>query len=159
MSLSDYVEHKPVIETDRLIIREMCIEDVPSLREWITDPGICKYWGKGPGKTEKHPELMFEKQRKPVKSFHLGIEEKCSSKIIGDIWVYQIVNNCMASVALRISNDKHGLGYGTEALYAMTEFCFVHTELKRLWTEVDVRNTASIRVLEKCGYKREGTIR
>ena len=49
--------------------------------------------------------------------------------------------------------------YGTESLSAMTKFCFEHTELRRLWTEVDVRNIASCRVLEKCGYTREGSIR
>ncbi len=51
------------------------------------------------------------------------------------------------------------MGYGTEALSAMTGFCFENTELKRLWAQVDVRNTASVRMLEKCGYTREGLIR
>ena len=32
-------------------------------------------------------------------------------------------------------------------------------ELQRLWTDVDVNNTASCRVLEKCGFTREGTVR
>ena len=41
----------------------------------------------------------------------------------------------------------------------MTRFCFEKTELKRLWTKVDVRNTASQKMLEKCGYIREGLIR
>ena len=47
----------------------------------------------------------------------------------------------------------------TEALDAITGFCFAHTELQRLWTQVDVRNLPSQRMLEKCGYTREGLIR
>ena len=41
----------------------------------------------------------------------------------------------------------------------MTDFCFRNTELQRLWTKVDVRNTASWKMLEKCGYTREGLVR
>ena len=41
----------------------------------------------------------------------------------------------------------------------MVSFCFEKTELKRLWAEVDVRNVASQRILEKSGFTREGLIR
>ena len=85
--------------------------------------------------------------------------ERLHQKIIGDIWLYLIKNNRMASVAIRLSKEAQGKGFGTEALSAMTKFCFEHTELKRLWTEVDVRNVASQRMLENCGYTREGLIR
>ena len=41
----------------------------------------------------------------------------------------------------------------------MVRFCFEKTELKRLWAEVDIRNVASQRILEKSGFTREGLIR
>ena len=157
--LADYIYDKPVIETERLRLRKMTAEDVPSLKEWMPDSSVYTYWGKGPGRTEKQPELMFEKEERPSKSFHLGIEELSSGKVVGDIWVYLIENDRMASVAVRVAPACQGKGYGTEALGAMTEFCFRNTELKRLWTEVDVRNKASQRMMEKCGYTREGLIR
>ena len=70
-----------------------------------------------------------------------------------------IENDRMASVAVRLSSEYQGNGYGTEALSAMTKFCFENAELKRLWTEVNTRNIASQKMLEKCGYTREGLIR
>ena len=79
--------------------------------------------------------------------------------MIGEIWVYLIENDRMAKVAVRLSRAYHGKGYGTEALSAITAFCFEHTELQKLWTDVDVRNEDSVRILEKCGYRREGLIR
>ena len=39
------------------------------------------------------------------------------------------------------------------------DFCFTHAELQRIWTDVDKRNIASWKVLEKCGFTREGMIR
>ncbi|WP_024832912.1 GNAT family N-acetyltransferase [Ruminiclostridium josui] len=40
-----------------------------------------------------------------------------------------------------------------------SDFGFENTEIQRLWTKVDVRNIASCRMLEKCGYTKEGLIR
>lgn len=157
--LKDYIDNKPIIQTDRLVIRPMNKDDVDSLKKWLPDESIYTYWGKGPSKSEKNPELLFEKQDKPSKSFHEGIALKDNNEVIGDIYVYLIENDRMASVAIRISKEYQGKGYGTEALKAMTDFCFKNTELKRLWTEVDIRNVGSYKMLEKCGYQREGLIR
>lgn len=159
MALADYIKNKPVIETDRLIIRPMSVSDLPALKKWMPDRSIYAYWGKGPSKAEMNPELLFEKTERPTKSFHLGIAEKQSDEVIGDLWVYLIENDRMAQIAIRLSKDKQKRNFGTEALSAMTRFCFENTELQRLWTEVDVRNIASCRMLEKCGYTKEGLIR
>ena len=159
MALADYITAKPTIDTLRLKLRPLCAGDIPALQEWMPDPSLYTYWGKKPGKADKNPALLFEKPEKPAKSFHLGIEEKASGKVIGELWVYLIQNDRMATVAVRLAPVCQGKGYGTEALSAMTRFCFEHTELQRLWTEVDVRNIPSQRVLEKCGYVREGHIR
>lgn len=159
MALADYINNKPTVETERLIIRPMTKEDIPALKEWLPDKILYTYWGKSPSKAELNPELLFEKEEKPTKSFHLGIAVKETNKVIGDIWVYLIEKDRMASVAIRLSKSFQGKGYGTESLSAMTRFCFENTELQRLQAEVDVRNISSGRMFEKCGYKREGHIR
>ncbi len=157
--LADYIENKPIIETERLRLRRMTIEDVPSLQEWMPDKDMYKYWGKGAGRTDKDPSLLFARDEKPTKSFHLGIELKESGKVIGEFWVYLIENDRMAKLACRIAEKDWGKGYATEALNAVVKFCFENTELQRLWTDVDVRNVGSCRVLEKGGFTREGLIR
>ena len=103
--------------------------------------------------------MLFEKENKHTKSFHLGISVKGLDKVIGDLWVYLIENDRMTSVAIRLSKKYQGKGYGTEDLSAMVSFCFEKTELKRLWIKVDIRNVASQRILEKSGFTREGLIR
>ena len=159
MALADYVRAKPVIGTARLRLRPMVAGDVPALREWMGDGRLYAYWGKGPGRTDKDPALLFGREGRPTKSFRLGIEERESGKVVGEIWVYRIENDRMAAVAIRVAPSRQGKGYGTEALSAMTRFCFERTELRRLWAEVDVRNAASRRMMEKCGYRLEGVIR
>jgi [ribosomal protein S5]-alanine N-acetyltransferase len=53
-----------------------------------------------------------------------------------------------------------GRGIATAALAALTRHAFrVHPELRRLWAVPLASNPASARVLEKAGYRREGTMR
>ena len=113
MALADYLHDKPVIETERLVLRPMVRADVPALREWMPDERLYRYWGKGPSKAEKNPELLFGRKERATKSFHLGIAEKESGKVVGDIWVYKIENDRMASVAIRLAAACQGKGYGT----------------------------------------------
>ena len=159
MALADYIHKKPSIITERLTIRPLIPSDIPALKEWMPDNSLYRYWGKKPGKTDKCPELLFEKAEKPSKTFHLGIALNKEIKAIGDLWVYLIENDRMGSLAIRISRSYHGKGYGTEALSAIVKFCFENTELKRLQATADIRNAASCRILEKCGFVREGLIR
>ena len=40
MALADYIYNKPTIETDRIVIRPMTIEDLTDLKEWVIDKSI-----------------------------------------------------------------------------------------------------------------------
>ena len=50
MALADYINNKPVIETNRLILRPMIVSDISALKKWMPDKSIYTYWGKGPSK-------------------------------------------------------------------------------------------------------------
>ncbi len=154
MSLKDYIENKPVLETERLTLRTLCRDDVPALREWKANPEIYKYWGMNIGKNDKNPELMFEKAERPTKSFHWGIICRADGKAIGEMWMYLIEKDRRAKVGFRLSPDYQGNGLAYEALKAVTEFCFTKTELQSLWTDVHVDNIASYKTLEKAGFRR-----
>ena len=43
--LKDYEIDKPILETDRLIIRVLNENDVPDLKEWLGRDEIYTYWG------------------------------------------------------------------------------------------------------------------
>ena len=159
MALKDCIKEKPTIETNRLTLRPMTALDVPSLEEWMPDKSIYTYWGKTPGKTDKAPSLMFSKADRSTKSLHLGIVLNETRKVIGEIWIYLIENDRMAKLAVRIGRSFQGKGYGSEAVCAMIDFCFEKTELQRIWTDVHTDNIASCKMLEKCGFTREGKIR
>ncbi len=65
-----------------------------------------------------------------------------------------------AEVGYWVAHAHWGRGVATEALRLLTEHAFAaNPELRRLWAVPYATNDASARVLEKAGYRREGTLR
>ena len=64
-----------------------------------------------------------------------------------------------AEVGYELDPERWGRGYMPEALRAMCRFGFDRMELHRVVANVDPRNRASVRTLEKVGFILEGTLR
>ena len=162
--LKDYEQNKPSLETERLTLRPLTAEDAPDLKEWLGLDEIYTYWGRKASKGERDPELLFIDarpwvKRKPSQDFNWGIVWKESGKVIGMLAIFDVQNQRMASVGYRLHPAYWRQGIVTEALRRAVDFVFSETELRRLEATADVRNVASLRVLEKCGFIREGTVR
>jgi RimJ/RimL family protein N-acetyltransferase len=50
-------------------------------------------------------------------------------------------------------------GYATEAIIIMVDYLFFSKTIERVQAKADPENTASCKVLEKAGFKREGILR
>ncbi len=168
--LKDYLEQKPTLETPRLTLRPLVPEDAEDLRRWLGRDEIYTYWGRPASKGEREPELLFIDprpwvKRKPSPDFKWGMVlrqadgDRPAGSVIGDISIFDIENARMGSVGYRLDPECWGHGYTSEALRAAVDFIYEHTELDRLHATADVRNLASNRVLEKCGFVHEGTVR
>lgn len=57
-----------------------------------------------------------------------------------------------------LTEASWGQGYATEAARSMLDWAFETLDLNRVQSEADTRNVGSYRVLEKCGFTREGTL-
>lgn len=57
-----------------------------------------------------------------------------------------------------VGEEHWGKGLATCAAREMTGYCFHTLQLHRVWATPFARNLASIRVLEKLGYRHEGTL-
>jgi RimJ/RimL family protein N-acetyltransferase len=55
--------------------------------------------------------------------------------------------------------SERGKGYCTEAVRIMVDYLFLSRETMRIQATTDTRNLASQKVLEKAGFKKEGTMR
>ena len=57
--LKDYLTDKPILETDRLIIRALNESDVADLKEWLGRDEIYTYWGSNAPLFLRPPHAMI----------------------------------------------------------------------------------------------------
>ena len=72
MKLQDYIQNKPILDTERLLLRPLQYDDIDDLKEWLGDKSLYQYWGKRPGKSDLNPELLFQKKGTTYKELSLG---------------------------------------------------------------------------------------
>ncbi len=87
-----------------------------------------------------------------------GVVEAGSPNLVGRVRISGIERGAFQSAHLGyfIDCDCCGRGYATAAVSAVTRWAIADAGLHRLQAAVMPNNRGSIRVLEKCGYRREG---
>ncbi|MFQ7002726.1 MAG: GNAT family N-acetyltransferase [Ruthenibacterium lactatiformans] len=92
--------------------------------------------------------------------FYLALKD-VPGRVIGSVALNNIVRGAFQSCFLgyKLDGALCGRGYMTQAVEACTRFAFGPAALHRVEANVMPRNTASLRVLEKCGYRPEGLAR
>ena len=77
---------------------------------------------------------------------------------IGELCFKGLDENGVAEIGYGISEEHRCQGYATEAVKAVLTWAFQNTEVTAIEAETDAENTASKRVLEKCGFIANGKI-
>ncbi len=83
--------------------------------------------------------------------------EKMDGTLVGDLCFKGLQDNGIAEIGYGILEAYQGQGYTTEAVRAACRWAFGHVEVKSLEAETDAGNAASQRVLQKCGFRPNGT--
>jgi len=123
--------------------------------------------------TITRPDAFFtlERQAEKIKQaanawendgmYRFGIFLNETDELIGTIALSDILRGGIQSCYVGYSLDEvhNGKGYATEALGLIVKFGFEELKLHRIEAGVMPRNVASQRVLEKCGFVREGLAR
>nr|MBN2278749.1 GNAT family N-acetyltransferase [candidate division Zixibacteria bacterium] len=94
------------------------------------------------------------------KSFFIGGFDKSNQQFVVQVYV-GLINGDLPEYQIGFFVDRgyEGQSYVTEAVRATLEFIFHYLEAHRVSAECDETNTRSIRVLERCGMVREGSLR
>lgn len=95
------------------------------------------------------------------REYSFGIYDKDSQQLIGHISLYAIKRLPYSSAFIGYSMDKNcvGKGIATEAVHLVLQFAFQTINIHRVEAYVAPQNGASVRVLEKSGFVREGLLR
>ena len=86
--------------------------------------------------------------------------DRASGRIVGSIGVFHADWQVgSAEIGYGVRRSARSQGYATEALVAVARWLLTEAGIQRAWLTANTDNLASIRVAEKAGFHREGTLR
>lgn len=147
-----------MIETGRLVIRKFSPDDHLDLFEYLSDPAVYAFEPGKPVSIEEAKAMALERSQG---SDFLAVELKAKKKMVGHLYFKQAEPTWLLTWELGyIFNPKYQRnGYGSEAAAALTAYGFEHFNIHRIMARCNPENPASWKLLERVGFKREGSFR
>lgn len=94
----------------------------------------------------------------PGEWFQLAIESKETGGLVGDVAMHVSDDDPLqVEIGFSMATDHQGLGYATEAVETLLDYLFRDLRKHRAFAITDVSNARAIELLERVGFRREGT--
>ena len=153
-----------IIETERLILRRFeYTDDIAMLKNWVADEKIQSLYSEPVYTTKEAVKELLDKYIGSYEKndyYRWAIIEKSCDECIGQIAYFLVDNkNHFAEIEYCIGSDFQCNGYATEATKAVIAYGFEKMNLHKVQICTKTINLPSKRVIEKCGFTYEGTLR
>ncbi len=100
--------------------------------------------------------VKFTSQQNPPRNLAIASDGEAFGGI--GLRLHDDVHRCSAEVGYWIGEPFWGRGITAQALSVFTQYAFHNFTVERIYAGVFERNTSSVRVLEKAGYRYEATL-
>jgi ribosomal-protein-alanine N-acetyltransferase len=152
-----------IISTDALTLRFLSEADLPAAYDIFSHPEVMRYWSYAPWTDRSQAErwlINIQKGYRSGDAFQLGIERRADHILLGTCSIFQFhVASRRAEIGYALGRPYWGLGYMNQALRALLRYAFQTRDLNRLEADIDPRNVASAKTLERLGFQKEGHLR
>ena len=148
------------IETQRLLLRPFEEKDLEDLYEYAKNPYVGPAAGWPPHTSVADSHSILNNFIEQGEVWALMLKEK--NKVIGSLGLHKDQLRSATDVKMVgyvLSQDYWGLGLMPEAVKAVIESTFTTTDVAILTVHHYAHNLNSKRVIEKCGFRYEGTLR
>lgn len=152
-----------IIETERLILRPFLETDAADVYEYLKEPAVNCFASMKLDTLEDAKEEM--KKRVGETEYYFAITLKDGGKVIGEIDAYpeageshedETAPKDTFSPCWMLNLNYTGKGYAYEAAHAFFDYLFNEKDARRIYAYTEDYNTASQRLCEKLGMRREG---
>lgn len=142
----------PVLSTGRLVLRPMQPADAMALHPWMSDPEVMRYWSTPPHADEA-TTVRWVKESIAAMQEGKGMEYVVldHQHMVGRLGLFDNEN-----IGYFFGRPYWNRGYATEALRAFIGLAFDRCGVGHIHADVDPRNAASLRLLERLGFRRTG---
>ena len=151
------------LTTEHLRLRPLVAADAPALLAAFSDPRVMRYWSTSPWTGIEQAQAFIERSLEAQQSgdaLRLGIMRTGDGLLIGQCTLFSFsAQSRRAEIGYALRADAWGQGHMHEALCALLDHGFGEMQLNRIEADIDPRNAASARSLERLGFAREGLLR
>lgn len=148
-----------VIETERLLLREMTEEDFPALYKVLADSDITKHYPYVFDENRVRNWILRNIERYRVFGFGLwAVCLKATVEMIGDCGLtMQLINGeIKPEIGYHIRSDKQRNGYAKEAAIAVRDWTFNNTSFNVVYSYMKHTNEPSYKTAISYGCKQVG---
>jgi RimJ/RimL family protein N-acetyltransferase len=149
------------IRTERLVLRLYAPDDLDAHFDIQSRAEVARYLYWSPRDREQAAETLQQKiNHRSIEAdgdiLSLAVVRAEGGPLIGDLMVrYASATHRQVEIGYIFHPDAHGQGFATEATRAIVDLAFRQLRAHRVYGQIDARNDASARVLERVGMRRE----
>lgn len=141
------------IRTKRLLLRRAVWDDLEDIHAVMSDPDAMRYWSRPPHETLDVTKAWFPSALLDLKNPRMDERViEFDGRVVGYMGIWN-----MPEFGFILHPSAWGKGIATEAANAVIPQLFTRHSIDRLTADVDPRNAASLRVLEKLGFLQTGS--
>jgi RimJ/RimL family protein N-acetyltransferase len=149
--------------TERLVFREMRVDDLDDMAGLLGDPDVMRYYPRPKSRTEALAWITWNQALYEREGFGLWvIELRATGEFVGDCGLTpQKVDGVVdVEVGYRVRADLQGQGLASEAAAACRDHARDALDIKRLIAIIHPDNVPSQRVARKIGlsYERDAVV-
>lgn len=150
------------LHTERLTLRWLDAGDAAAQFAIFSDPDVMRFINEPWTSMEKAEQTIAQL----IAHYHdgsgltFGVVLRDSGQLIGNVNLHRFFDmNRRCEIGYALASRYQKRGYATEALEALVGYAFGTLDQNRIEADIDPRNTASARVLERLGFCKEGYMR
>lgn len=140
------------IRTARLVLRRPRPDDLDAFFAMMSDARGMRYWSTLPHADREVTRVWLDQKIERTAAGGEDFTIEFEGRVVGDVGAGRLPD-----FGFMIHPDYWGQGIASEAAAAFIDYAFSHKLTDQLLADVDPRNVASLRVLEKLGFSKTGT--
>jgi ribosomal-protein-alanine N-acetyltransferase len=149
-----------VLTTERLTLRWLTTADISAQYAIFSDPVVMRYWSSAPWTDLAQAEAQIARAQADYaagSALRWAVVRRDTGEMIGNVNLYSFFDaNRRCDIGYALAQAHWGHGLLGEALAAALAHGFETLNLNRVEADIDPRNAASAKVLERLGFAREG---
>ncbi|MDA7427501.1 GNAT family N-acetyltransferase [Primorskyibacter aestuariivivens] len=145
------------VRGERVVLRRMAEGDLDRFLAYRSDPEVARYQSWEVMDRDRargflaHCAVVTPLLR-PGHWVQIAVASSHDDRLLGDMGLFLSEDGTLAELGITLSRDAQGQGRAIEAMRLACDLVFGHTQAQRILGIADIRNAASLTLLQRAGF-------